>query len=103
MNRSCWIPDLLPHPKNQQEEASVAQIPNEDEPVSFEAHIKPLFRPNDQSSMSFAFDLGSYDDVSTHADAIASRLRAGTMPCDGAWPRPQVDVFQRWIDSGKPR
>jgi hypothetical protein len=53
--------------------------------------------------MSFAFDLWSYDDVSEHADAILARLRAGAMPCDGAWPDTQVDVFQRWVDSGKPK
>jgi uncharacterized protein YukE len=53
--------------------------------------------------MQFAFDLWSYDDVSAHADAILERLRAGTMPCDGAWPGAQVDVFQRWTDNGKPR
>jgi hypothetical protein len=52
--------------------------------------------------MSVAFDLWSYDDVSEHADAILGRLRAGTMPCDGAWPELKIDVFQRWVDSGKP-
>jgi len=25
------------------------------------------------------------------------------MPCDGAWPKEQVDALQSWIDSGKPR
>jgi hypothetical protein len=49
------------------------------------------------------FDLWSYDDVSAHADAILSRLRAGTMPCDGPWPAAQVDVFQHWMDTDKPR
>jgi hypothetical protein len=73
------------------------------EPVSFEEHIKPLFRPRDRQSMSWAFDLGSYDDVSEHADAILARLRAGTMPCDGAWPDTQIDAFQRWVGSGKPK
>jgi hypothetical protein len=53
--------------------------------------------------MQFAFDLWSHDDVSVHADAILERLRAGTMPCDGAWPAAQVDLFHRWIDNGKLR
>jgi len=79
------------------------ELPAEGTAVSFEAHIKPLFRLSDRRSMQFAFDLWSYDDVSAHADAILERLRAGTMPCDGAWPDAQVDVFQRWTDSGKPR
>ena len=51
--------------------------------------------------MTFAFDLWSYDDVSTHAEAILDRLRAGTMPCDGAWSEEQVGVFERWTASGK--
>jgi len=52
--------------------------------------------------MRFAFDLWSHDDVSTHADAILERLKAGTMPCDGAWPDEQVALFSQWIDAGKP-
>ena len=51
--------------------------------------------------MSPAFDLWSYDDVSTHAEVILARLRAGTMPCDGAWPSTSVDVFERWVGEGK--
>jgi hypothetical protein len=68
--------------------------------VSFEAHIKPLFRPRDQKSMTFAFDLWSYADVRAQAAGILDRLRNGTMPCDGAWPRDKVDVFERWIETG---
>jgi hypothetical protein len=71
------------------------------EPLSFEKDIRPLFRPKDQQSMIRHFDLWSYDDVSEHANAIVSRLRAGTMPCDGAWPNANVDIFQRWMDTGK--
>jgi hypothetical protein len=69
--------------------------------ISYAVQIKPLFRERDQQAMSRAFDLWSYDDVSAHADAIVGRLRSGTMPCDGAWPEAQVDLFQHWIDSGK--
>jgi hypothetical protein len=72
------------------------------EPLSFEADIKPLFRERDRGSMEFAFDLWSYDDVSEYADAILDRLEAGTMPCDGAWPKAQVELFRRWIQSGTP-
>ncbi len=50
--------------------------------------------------MRFAFDLWSHEDVSGHAGAILDRLRAGTMPCDGAWPEDRVAIFERWIDSG---
>ena len=72
-----------------------------DKPVSFEAEVKPLFRPKDQQSMLRQFDLWSYDDVSANADAILGRIRAGTMPCDGAWSEPSVDILQRWVHGGK--
>ena len=66
-----------------------------DEPISFDKQIKPLFRDRDQQSMKFAFDLWSYDDVKANAQAILERLDAGTMPCDGAWPRERITVFER--------
>jgi hypothetical protein len=71
-----------------------------DESPSFESDIRPLFREQDQRSMTFAFDLWAYNDVRAHADAILGRLRDGSMPCDGAWPNQQVDLFQQWIESG---
>jgi hypothetical protein len=75
--------------------------PERNEPVSFESDVKPLFRERDQQSMQASFDLWSHDDVSKHADAILAQLRAGTMPCDGAWPQADVDLFQRWSEGGK--
>jgi hypothetical protein len=75
-------------------------LPPAGEAVGFAADIKPLFRERDQKSMARAFDLWSYDDVKLHADAILARVRDGSMPCDGAWPDDQADVFQRWIDGG---
>jgi hypothetical protein len=71
-----------------------------DQPVSFEEHIKPLFREGDRQSMKWAFDLWSHDDVARNGDAILERLRDGTMPCDGAWPDEQITVFQRWVEAG---
>ncbi len=50
--------------------------------------------------MRFAFDLWSVPDVRTHAQAILARLRAGTMPCDGAWPAEKVAIFERWVSEG---
>jgi hypothetical protein len=70
--------------------------------MSFETDIKPLFRERDRGSMQSHFDLWSYDDVNTHADAILAVLQAGTMPCDGAWPDADVELFERWIADGKP-
>jgi hypothetical protein len=71
--------------------------------TSFETDIKPLFREGDRESMEAHFDLWEYDDVSENADAILARLQDGDMPCDGAWPEAQVDLFRRWAENGKPR
>ncbi len=73
-----------------------------DDRISFEQHIKPLFREGDREAMKWAFDLSSHDDVAQNSDAILERLRNGTMPCDSAWPNEQVDVFQSWVEAGKP-
>ncbi|HEY7261021.1 MAG TPA: ferritin-like domain-containing protein [Trebonia sp.] len=75
-------------------------LPGPDDPVGFEAHIRPLFRERDRTSMRFAFDLWSRDDVQQHAAEILRRLRDGTMPCDGAWPQSRTEVFARWTESG---
>jgi CDGSH-type Zn-finger protein/truncated hemoglobin YjbI len=71
-------------------------LPAPGQPVSFAAHIKPLFRPKDRDSMSFVLDLWSYDDVRAHAGDILQRLRDGSMPCDGAWTKDRADAFERW-------
>ena len=71
--------------------------------AGFEADIKPMFRERDRRAMLSRFDLWSYDDVSRHADSILTRLRDGTMPCDGAWPPDQIELFERWLQGGKPQ
>ena len=76
--------------------------PDADNPVSFETDVKPLFRERDRGAMLSHFDLWSYDDVTEHADAILDQVQAGTMPCDGEWPKDQVDLFRRWAEGGKP-
>ena len=69
---------------------------------SFDTDIKPLFRELDRDSMQSHFDLWDHEDVSDHADAILERLRDGSMPCDGAWPEDRVELFERWVENGKP-
>jgi hypothetical protein len=73
-----------------------------DAPISFEQHIKPLFRERDRQSMEWAFDLWSHEHVARNSDAILERLRDGTMPCDGAWSDEQIAVFQGWVEAGTP-
>ena len=48
------------------------------------------------------FDLWSYDDVNTNADAILAAVRGGSMPCDAPWSSEKVNLLQRWLDSGMP-
>jgi hypothetical protein len=78
-------------------------IPEPDSPLSYDEHIKPLFREHDRESMRSVFDLWSYADVSANADAILDRLSAGSMPCDGAWPSQHVELFARWMQTGMRR
>jgi len=68
--------------------------------VSYDEHIRPLFRGKDRESMRFAFDLWSYEDVSANAAAIFEKVSTGVMPCDGAWPPEPVELFRRWMDTG---
>lgn len=89
------VPALAPEP-----EPEPASLPSPDQSLSFAEHIRPLFRRMDRQSMIFAFDLWAHQHVVDHAHAILDRLDAGTMPCDGAWPKEKVDVFRRWVESG---
>ncbi len=82
------------------EEDQPVVLPHADEPVSFEKHVKSLFRNRDRQSMKFAFDLWAFDDVKQNAHAILERLRDGSMPCDGAWPKAKFETFDRWVTTG---
>jgi hypothetical protein len=70
--------------------------------ISYERDIHPLFRPRDVGSMRRFFDLSSYSDVQANADKILERLEGGSMPCDGAWPNDQIELFRRWVAAGCP-
>ena len=76
-------------------------LPGPGEPVSFAAHIKPMFQ-RQGSQWRLHLDLWSYDDVRAHAAGILDRLGNGTMPCDGAWPDAQIGVPLRWSETGTP-
>src|SRR5260370_842105 len=70
---------------------------------TFEAHIKSLFRELDRAAMLAFFDLWSFDDVKANADAILAAVRRGSMPCDTPWSTEEVDLLERWVDSGTPQ
>jgi CDGSH-type Zn-finger protein/truncated hemoglobin YjbI len=106
MPRWSWVCDATPgsrvsalDPTSEATEAAL-ELPADTEPVSFDQHIKPLFRERDRKSMKFAFDLWVYADVRDNAQAILDRVKDGTMPCDGAWPAEWVGVLDRWVQSG---
>ena len=74
----------------------------QDSTPSFARDIKPLFRTRDRLTMRWAFDLGNYHSVSTHAQAILDRVSNGTMPCDGKWPEEHIAQFREWVEAGMP-
>jgi len=106
MPRWWWACDATPRSRVSalatDDESAAAQVilPGPGETVGFEQHVKPLFRERDRTSMRFAFDLWSYDDVRANAAGILEQVKAGTMPCDGGWPGEWVAVFERWAKTG---
>lgn len=68
--------------------------------VGFEADVKPLFREKDRDAMLSKFDLWRYDDVKQNVDGIGAALEEQKMPCDGAWPSEQVEIFESWHRAG---
>jgi CDGSH-type Zn-finger protein/truncated hemoglobin YjbI len=93
-------PETGPAPQADKTDGPEQPLPGPGQPVSFAAHIKSLFRQRDRQSMSFAFDLWSYDDVRARAADILGRLQEGSMPCDGAWPADKTEVFKHWTNTG---
>ena len=89
-------------PSAQATEPQPARALAEGETPSFEAHVKPLFRAFDRTSMKAAFDLWDYASVKARATAILAAVREGRMPCDAAWPAEKVAVLARWIDAEMP-
>lgn len=104
--RWWWVCDAYPwaraHATADAQPEPTIVIPGPEVELSFDKNVRQLFRQRDRDSMRFAFDLWSHDDVAAHADEILERLRAGTMPCDGAWPADWIDVLARWIEAGTP-
>jgi hypothetical protein len=69
-------------------------------PIRFASGTDPLFRERDRVAMRGAFDLLSHDDVVAYGPAIFGGLRAGSMPCDRAWPAGQVALFKHRFAQG---
>ena len=69
--------------------------------MSFEQHIRPLFREQDRQSMSFAFDLWSVTTCAPTPPGSWPGCATAPMPCDAAWPQDRIATFQRWTESGQ--
>ena len=73
--------------------------------TGFQQDIRPLFTERDIHAMSKAFNLASYDDVKSHADAIYDRIRGiggAVMPPppprgEGPWAQEKIDLFAQWM------
>jgi hypothetical protein len=76
---------------------------SDDTEISFDAHIRPLFRELDRDEMASFIDLWAYEDVRDNASAITERLEDQSMPCDKPWSADQIDLFQRWVNARFPR
>jgi hypothetical protein len=98
-NAECGQPELGLGKIRPQREDSHMTDPTQ-HGASFETDVRPLFRESDRDAMLKMFDLWSYADVRGHAQQIAEQLRAGTMPCDGAWPADDVMTFTNWMSNG---
>jgi hypothetical protein len=73
---------------------------------SFARDVRPLFTQEDIDHMLDVdpdLDLGDYQSVKDHADAIYQVLSSGAMPPGQPWPSSQVETFKNWMDQGFPQ
>jgi len=74
--------------------------------VSFAKNIVPLFNSSDITCMGrrgVMLVVYSYMSVPANAQAVLDHLDGTTppqMPPSGAWPKPQIQLFQEWIAGG---
>ncbi len=82
--------------------AASSHMPDTAANPSFATDIKPLFRTKDVNIMKAikGWRLDVYADVKPNAATILERLQDGSMPCDGAWPAADIDLFQKWTLTG---
>ena len=69
--------------------------------VSFEADIKPLFRERIVIDAQSVRPVVLHD-VQEHAAAIAAAVKKGPCRVTVRWPAERVDLFERWVEQGKP-
>jgi hypothetical protein len=72
--------------------------------VSFSTDIMPLLTKSCSCHVtgSTAPSLGNYQNVLSSADISNTAIQSGSMPPAGPLPAKDKDLFQSWIDAGKP-
>jgi hypothetical protein len=68
--------------------------------IGYDKEIKPLFTQVDRDHMKSMFDLWSYEDVKTNANAILDSVSNQRMPPGRPWSADQVERFRQWIQGG---
>jgi hypothetical protein len=69
-------------------------------PLRFASDFKPLVRERDRAAMRRVVDLRSPQHVAAHGQAFLERLKAGAMPCEGAWRADPAALVERWRAQG---
>lgn len=73
--------------------------------LSFARDIRPMFTDLDVEHMKpLGFDLSSYNDVKTGAEAIYTTVSDGSMPPPGSgearWSPEMCERFRSWMEQG---
>ncbi len=72
------------------------------ERVGYRSDIRPLFRDFDVETLQRldGIDLNDVNSVRANVEELQERLNKGSLPYDAYWSGAQIDLFNRWVDSG---
>ena len=72
------------------------------EQVGYRSDIRPLFRDFDVETLQRldGIELNDVNSVRANVEELQERLNKGSLPYDACWSGAQIDLFNRWVDSG---
>ncbi len=72
------------------------------EQVGYKSDIRPLFRDFDVETLQKldGIDLNDVESVRSHREELQERLNQGSLPYDACLSGDQLELFNRWLDSG---
>ena len=82
--------------------------------ITYTEHISPILEENctschstekqgaERNGASLNVDFNTYEDSSKSASRANARIQAGTMPPSGALSEEDMNLFDQWVESGKP-